>query len=252
MMPKALVAKLIRVLELSPADLSNLEVLTGTSKQATPGEILVREGQTLEAALLIESGWAFRYRMLTDGRRQITNFIVAGDLCDPNAFTTRRADFSLRSMTDTTYSSIRPDQLLDLVNRSPRIGVAFWWVTAHEESMLRAHLMAVGRLAANERIAYLMWELWTRLEAVGLTRGDCFEFPATQELIADAVGLSVVHTNRTLRRLEREGLIRRTGSSIEIRDAVRLREMAHASGKLHLARVPRATEQWLAQEVRAP
>src|SRR5690606_15377086 len=111
-------------------------------------------------------------------------------------------------------------------SRSPRLGAVLWWLEAQEELLLRAHLVAVGRLTAVERVAYLIWELWNRLRQVGLVAGDSFEFPATQEMLADATGLSHVHVSRMLNRLEREGIIRREDHRYRLLDVAALMRMA--------------------------
>jgi CRP-like cAMP-binding protein len=104
-----------------------------------------------------------------------------------------------------------------------------WWLDAQEERQLRDHLLALGRMNAKERIAGLICELWTRMKNVGLDEADGFEWPVTQEVIADATGLSVVHVNRTLRRLERDGIIHRSGHIYQVHNPERLRRIAHAA-----------------------
>lgn len=244
-MPDSLVWKLRRVTALSPGEVKDIHRLCSDVRTAAAEQVLVREGQAVNAALLIHHGWAFRYRLFSDGRRQIVDFLIPGDFCEPNAFTVRNSDFSVQTITEVTYSVTPLRDLLRQLHDSPRIGIAFWWLTAHEEAVLRAHLVAVGRMTAYERIAYLLWEMWKRLDMVRMTASPVFEFPATQEMIADAMGMCLVHANRTLRRLEREDVIRRAGRTIRILDARRLADIAHAAGILHLEHMPLATERWL-------
>lgn len=240
-----LVLKLARVVDLTASEVDALGRLGGPAKRCRVGATLIEAGGRMGAAVLVHAGWAFRHRTLRDGRRQVMDFVLPGDICDPAVFVTPRADFSMQAVTDVSYSLIRPEEVLELVNRSPRIGAALWWAEAHEEAITRAHLVAIGRLSAAERMAYLFWELWTRLRMVNLASGDGFDLPATQELLADAAGLSFVHVSRTLRQLQREGLIRRSHKSWQILDVARLRELAQITGGLHLAPLPRLIQQRL-------
>ncbi len=229
-----LIRKLSRIVELTPADIKALSALGENPRRCAAGHSLIEAGQRMNAAILVLSGWAFRHRTLSDGRRQVMDFVLPGDICEPTVFVTPRAGFSVQSLTELSYSLIRSEDVLELVNRSPRIGAALWWAEAHEEAITRAHLVAVGRLTAYERVAYLLWELWTRLTVVGLAEGNGFAMPASQELIADAAGLSYVHVSRTLRRLERESVIARSNHLWHILDAGRIQHAAQLMDGLHL------------------
>jgi DNA-binding transcriptional regulator LsrR (DeoR family) len=67
-----------------------------------------------------------------------------------------------------------------------------------------------------ERMAHLLLELYSRLSRVGLTTGRRFSVPITQEVFADALGLSVVHINRTLQQLRRERLIEMRAGYVDL------------------------------------
>jgi CRP-like cAMP-binding protein len=246
-MPSPLVLKLTRIVDLGAADIAALGALGGAPRQCAAGLSLVDAGKRMTAAILVHEGWAFRHRTLSDGRRQVLDFVLPGDICDPTVFVTPRADFSMQALTDLSYSLLEAEELVDLVTRSPRIGAALWWAEAHEAAITRAHLVAIGRLSAYERVAYLLWELWTRLRVVNLARGDGFEMPASQELIADAAGLSYVHVSRTLRRLDREGLIRRTRRTWKILDVERIQRVTQITDGLHLTPLSRRIQQRLSR-----
>lgn len=246
-MPLPLVLKLGRIVDLGPADVAALEALGGPPRRCAAGHSLIDAGKRMAAAILVHEGWAFRHRTLTDGRRQVMDFVLPGDICDPAVFVMPRVDFSMQSLTALSYSTVRADDVLDLVARSPRIGAALWWAVAQEAAIIRAHLVAIGRLNAYERVAYLLWELWSRLRAVGLADGDGFEMPASQELIADAAGLSYVHVSRTLRRLDSEGLIRRTHKTWAILDVERIQRITQITDGLALAPVSRRLQQRLSR-----
>ncbi|MCC7259243.1 MAG: Crp/Fnr family transcriptional regulator [Gammaproteobacteria bacterium] len=247
-MPTPLVLKLARVLDLGAADVAALAALGSPSRRCAAGRSLVEAGRRMSAAILVHEGWAVRHRTLADGRRLVLDFVLPGDICDPAVFVTSRADFSMQALTDLRYGLVQSEDVLDLVNRSPRIGAAFWWAEAHEEAITRAHLVAIGRMSAYERVAYLLWELWTRLRVVNLADADGFEAPFGQDVLADAAGLSYVHLSRTLCRLDRDGLIhRRPPHGWRIPDAARLREAMQISDALHLTPLPRRIQQRLSR-----
>jgi CRP-like cAMP-binding protein len=240
-----LVLRLARVVELNAADTAALTALGGQIRHCAAGHSLVDAGERLPAAVLVHQGWAFRHRTLTDGRRQVMDFVLPGDICEPTVFVTPRANFSMQALTELSYSMVPAEDMLALVLRSPRIAAALWWAAAHEAATARAHLIALGRLSAYERVAYLLWELWTRLRAVNLAGGSGFEMPASQELIADLAGLSYVHVSRTLRRLQREGLVRRSHRTWRILDPGRIQRLAQITDGLHLTPLPRRIQQRL-------
>lgn len=224
-----LLARLAQFIEPADADLAALRVLCGKALQAPPGTQLATEGADRQAAILIHEGWAMRHRSLADGRRQIIDFVLPGDFCDPSIFVSRRSDSAVTSITTVRYSPVSQASLLDAVLHSPRLGVYLWWLEAQESALLRAHLFAVGRMRAIERVAYLIWELWARTSLLQPAPRDTFEIPVSQEMLADATGLSVVHICRTLGQLEREAVICRQGHWYEVREPERLRNLAQVS-----------------------
>ena len=143
------------------------------------------------------------------------------------------------------WTLVQPADVLALINRSPRLGAILWWLEAQEELQLRAHLVAVGRLRAIERIAYVIWELWTRLRAVGLVHDHSFELPATQDMLADATGLSHVHVSRMLNRLEKDRVIQRHERTYRILATERLMKIAQIEGQHGVRRLPRRIQSLL-------
>lgn len=223
----ALITRLRRFIALNPAEILSLQALARPLRKAAPNEFLMTQGQTGSIAVLMHQGWAITHRTLEDGRRQILDFVIPGDFCDPSIFVTPVAEFTVTTVTHCIWTPVAGSTLLDLIAESPRIGAMLWWLDAQEESVLRDHLLAIGRMNARERLARLICELWTRMKNVELDLADGFEWPVNQEVIADATGLSVVHVNRTLRRLEREGVIQRSSHVYHIHDPAQLRRIAH-------------------------
>lgn len=242
-----LVLKLARVIDLGAADVAALGALGGPPRRCAAGHSLVEAGRRMPAAILVHEGWAMRHRTLTDGRRLVLDIVLPGDICDPAVFVTPRADFSMQALTPLRYALVQPEAVLELVNGSPRLGAAFWWAEAHVEAITRAHLVALGRMSAYERVAYLLWELWARLRMVELADDDGFDLPVGQDVIADAAGLSYVHLSRTLRRLDREGLVRRRQHRWRILDPARISALAQIGEALHMTPLPRRIQQRLSR-----
>ncbi len=234
----ALVLKLRQFVELSSEEAAILGALGTPRRRLPPGETLVEQGAGPVAAVLLHDGWAIRHRTLRDGRRQIIDFLLPGDLCDPSSFVTTRADFSVTAISPVTCASVEAQEVLALLTRSPRLGAMLWWLESQEEFVMRAHLVAVGRLSAYERVAYLIWELWTRLRAVHRAHDHSFEMQATQDMIADATGLSQVHVSRTLNRLERAGVIQRAERQYRILEPAQLMALAQVDEQRVSSRLP--------------
>ncbi|HKJ10398.1 MAG TPA: Crp/Fnr family transcriptional regulator [Gammaproteobacteria bacterium] len=239
-MEHPLIRKLRYFMDFNDSETSALQTLSEMQNPFVSGDTLVTtEQETGSGTMLLNRGWAARYRILSDGRRQILNFLLPGDFLDPTGFVTQKADYSVEAVTDGSVSAVNTDALFRLFDNSTRIAAAFWWNSAHEAAIARAHLVAVGRQNAYERIAYLLWELWARLRVIGAADQHAFQFPGTQTMISDALGLSNVHTSRTLTRLRAKGLIHIEGRRIEILDVNGLKAIAEVGGtELHLNGAP--------------
>jgi CRP-like cAMP-binding protein len=207
-MANALTRRLEEYTALSHEDRAELEGLAALSTHTIPPRRdLIRQGDTPRSVYLILEGWACHYRALEDGRRQIVDFAVPGDLCDLNLFILDKMDHSIAAITRLKVAEIGREVLHRVVTNSPNITTALWWQELVSKSILREWIVNVGQRCASERIAHLMCEMFLRMESVGLTNGSSCDFPPTQQDIADATGLTSVHVNRTLQELRRQGLI---------------------------------------------
>jgi CRP-like cAMP-binding protein len=170
------------------------------------GGALVRENQLNAQLFTVYSGWAFRYKSLSDGRRQILNFLLPGDLVGLQQEFGEVSTHGIEALTDCTLCVFQNDSLWDVFREHPRLGYDITWLSAHEESHVDDNLLTTGRRNATERVAMLLMHLYQRLERIGLVEDGTVAFPLNQQHIADALGLSLVHTNKTLRRLSLLGL----------------------------------------------
>ncbi len=192
---------------------------------------LIHEGQTDAPLYTLLSGWAFRYKTLSDGRRQILNFLLAGDFIGVQQKMGDAAAHGVVTLTDAVLCVFQRDALWQLHRQSPSMGFNITWLTAHEESLVDDTLLSVGRRSAEERIATLLILLFKRAAALQADGGAAgVPFPLTQQHVADGLGLSLVHTNKTLRRLERRGLHAIRDGRLFLRDAKALARLADLFG----------------------
>ncbi len=191
---------------------------------------LIREGDAPDCVYLILEGWGYHYRTLKDGRMQIVDFAIPGDLCDLNLFILDRMDHSIGALTQLCVAQIERDVLRRTIRNHPNITTALWWQELVSKSIHREWILNLGQRSALERIAHLMCEMFVRLESVGLTQGNSCAFPPTQPDLADATGLTAVHVNRTLQELRRLGLIALDKQRLTIPDMKALQTVGLFSG----------------------
>ena len=191
---------------LKPEVLDFIESFRTETLSVAAGETLVHEGQSNVRLFTLFSGWAFRYKTLSDGRRQILNFLLPGDLVGLQQEFGEASTHGVEALADCFLCVFQGDSLWAVFREHPRLGYDITWLAAHEESHVDDSLVTTGRRNATERVAMLLMHLYRRLDRIGLAEDGSVPFPLTQQHIADALGLSLVHTNKTLRRLALLGL----------------------------------------------
>jgi CRP-like cAMP-binding protein len=233
-----LVTKLGRFVRLASADAAMIERISAKRvRNFEPHEDIIHEGDRPEHINLILSGWACRYKVLEDGRRQVIAFFLPGDLCDLNVFVLRHMDHSIGTITAVTLSEITRDSFDELMMSHPRVTQALWWESLVNTATQREWAVNLGQRDATERLAHLFCELFLRLKSSGLARGDTVDMPLTQVELGDATGLSAVHVNRTLQELRSSGLIVLKGRTLTIPDFEALKAVALFNANyLHLDR----------------
>lgn len=165
------------------------------------GSSFLWQGASSEHLYTVLSGWAFRYKMLDDGRRQILNYALPADLVGLQGTVMREMEHSVEALTNVVLCVFPRSKLWDLYTRFPSLAFDLTWLASREERMIDENLLSVGRRSATERIAYLLLHLFVRADEAGLVSAGTVEFPFTQQHLADTLGMSLVHTNKTLRRL---------------------------------------------------
>ncbi len=203
----ALIARLRYYSDLGDDDRAALAQLRTTIRRFGANSEIIATGQRLDAVLVMREGWAARFKLLEDGRRQILNILLPGDIFDLQVLVAAEADHGVVTVTEGSAYAVAPQMLRDTLARSGALTMAFWWTQVQEEAFLREQIVRNGRQTAQERIGHLLLELQRRAQIVHEAEGDSLRLPLTQTQIADTLGLTPIHTNRVLRRLVRAGYV---------------------------------------------
>jgi CRP-like cAMP-binding protein len=187
---------------------------------------VVTEGEKYDSLLILIEGVLIRYRILRDGRRQIVNIVLPGDFAGVHGCVFESALFSVRTLTQATVAVVPLSRLGALVDTHPRLAAKLLWSFSDEGAIYAERLIAVGRRSALERVAHFLLELLVRLQAVGLADERSYRIPLTQELIADALGLSIPHVNRVFRQLRSEDLVVIEDQRVIVKDIRALSSLA--------------------------
>ncbi len=187
---------------------------------------IVTPGHNVDHACLVVTGLAGRFDLDAEGRRQITAFHLPGDMCDLHSVPSPHTGWGISALVPTTILRIPHAELRRLVSQSNALALALWRDSVVDASILAKWLAIFAHKTATARLAHLLCEMGIRMETVGLGAKTHFQFAATQEQLADTLGLTTVHVNRTLQGLRKDGLVKSVGQVIEILDWPRLAEIA--------------------------
>jgi CRP/FNR family transcriptional regulator, anaerobic regulatory protein len=190
------------------------------------GTSILLQGTNSAHLYTVLSGWAFRYKMLADGRRQILNYALPSDFLGLQGSVNDEMQHSVEALTDMILCVFPREKLWQLYRDYPTLAFDLTWLAAREEQILDENLLSIGRRTAMERLAYLLLVVFERAEEVGLTKGNSLQLPFTQQHVADTLGMSLVHTNKTLRRLSATKTLRWKDRRFEILDRDELARIA--------------------------
>lgn len=186
------------------------------------GGHIVREGEACKELFTLFDGWAFSYKLLSDGRRQIVKVHLPGDFLGFQADLGGPSVCSIEALTDTVVCVFPRPNMMHMFQEQPKLGISLVWMTASDQMMNHEHLTSMGRRPARERLAQLLLELFIRVRDRTGSRDDSIYFPMTQEHLADTTGLTSIHVNRTLKELRQEGLLDITRRRLTIADIQRV------------------------------
>ena len=231
------IRKLKNGADLSAEECRVLEDAASDVREIGPRQTLIQEGTRPENVHLLVEGWACRDKYLEDGSRQIMAFLVPGDFCDLHVAILGEMDHNIVTLSPCKVALIPDHTIEELTSKHPNINRALWWATLVDEGTLREWLVNLGRRSADQRMAHIFCELLMRLQSVDLADQNSFTLPITQEELADTLGMSTVHANRTLHQLRSDGLITLTARKLVIDDLDRLKAYAEFDPNyLHLAK----------------
>ncbi len=231
------VARLQSFADFTAADLNSLRALLDCEQRVKKRRDLVLEGDVFCKLGFVKDGFAVRYKLLRNGKRQILSFLLPGDVVGlPGSFLDR-AVHSVVAVTDMVVEMCTVDAFAALCCRRPKFGLALSWLAAQDAALYAERVIDIGRRTPTERLAHFLLETHARLAAVGRAEISAFELPVTQEMISDALGLSVPHLNRTLAQLRAERLIAVNERRIAIIDRPAMERLAQFQA-VRPARIP--------------
>ena len=208
---------------------------------SNPSADIKAAGSSPRRSTILIEGVACLYERLENGGRQIFSFQYPGDFCDLNRhlLPTTNNEVAIAAITRCTVGTISHSDLEQLVERYPSLGLALWRAAMLEASILRKRLLSIGRQSALERVAHLLCEQLARREAAGI---DNNSIPLSQLDLADAVGLSIVHVNRTFKELQRQNLLSKDGRTMKVVDRRGLARLAAFDG--NYLNMPQLLARW--------
>jgi CRP-like cAMP-binding protein len=232
-------ARLRHYIGLSDSDLHSLWRLIEGDLTVAKRRDLVVDGYEYRKLCFVEDGFAARYKLLRDGRRQIVNFVLPGDVVGlPGSFV-EKARYSVIAVTDLKLQVCPINSYVQLCYSRPQFGLALSWLAIEESLICAEHAINIGRRTPIERLSHFLLEMHSRLAMVGRASDKGFDLPLSQEIISDALGLSVPHLNRTLAKLRAQGLITLNGRHVRFADVKALELLGHFQ-PFDLTRVPPA------------
>ena len=203
---------------------------------APAGTTILEEGEHNERLFTVLSGWVFRYRTLEGDRRQIINYGLPGDFLGLQATIDDVMSHGIETLTDVTLCHFDRQKLWTLYADHPRLAFDMTWLAARQERSFEEQLLTLGQRTAFERIAYLLWHLFDRARDVGLVRDNMVSLPVRQQHIADTLGLSLVHTNKTLQKIREDGAIDIQDRCLHVHDEARLIRLGRIDTSLSSSR----------------
>lgn len=219
-------ANLAGLVRMSEEELAGLTHLVKGLNRYEAGAAVLEEGAPADTLVVIMSGIAYRYSRLANGRRQITAFLVPGDICDYRFLSSGHVGQHVLALSQVTVARMQAESFVAASERFPVLMRAVLAANAVDEAIGREWMISLGQRNALQRMAHLLCELELRLRRVGLVDKGTFHFPATQTDLGDALGLSSVHVNRTLQELRRMHLISMSKGIVTLNDTASLRRLA--------------------------
>lgn len=226
--------------EISTVEEAALRGAVGDVRDLPSDKTFIRSGQELEESTLLMDGLICRYKDLRDGQRQIMELHVAGDFADLHSLLLKRLDHNVMTLTRVRVAMVPHENLKKITRDHPHLTRVLWFSTVLDAAIHREWMLSLGRRSALSRTAHFFCEMRIRLGMVGLAEEASYQLPITQIDLAECLGLTSVHINRTLKELRERGLVEFRSSRVTIQDLPGLERVAEFDpAYLHLEHRPR-------------
>ncbi|NUR44753.1 MAG: Crp/Fnr family transcriptional regulator [Sphingomonas sp.] len=212
--------------DISAEEAAAMRAAVSGSFDVRADRLAVRQGEIMDHSMILLSGIAARRKDMRDGRRQYTELHVPGDFTDLHSFTLKYLEHDIVALSDCSFALVPHENLKKITERHPHLTRVLWFSTNVDASIHREWVVSLGSRSAIARMAHLFCEMYVRLEMVGLTRGDSYDLPISQQELGEMLGITSVHSNRTLQQLRKRGLIDFAGGLVTIRDVAALKQIA--------------------------
>ena len=226
--------------DISAEEEAAIRAAVGEVDRIAAHRTLIRAWKPIHESTLLLKGWTARVKDLESGERQITEINLPGDFVDLHSFTLKELDHDVVALTDCEFVPVPHEKLEAITVDFPHLTRVYWFSTDLDAAIHREWMLSAGRRTAIGRVAHLFCELLVRLEVTGCVEDNSYEFPLTQVQLADCLGLTAVHVNRTLQELRRQGLIELREKRLRILNVPELKRIAEFDpGYLYLKKQPR-------------
>lgn len=211
--------------EISAAEEAAIRGTLGETRSVPANRTIIPAWQPVGESTLLLKGWTARARYLANGERQFTEINIAGDFIDLHSFTLKKLDHEVVTLTPCELVPVPHERLREITAKFPHLARVYWFSTSLDAAIIREWTVSTGRRSAIARVAHLFCELLVRLEIAGCVEDNSYDFPLTQIQVADCVGLTSVHANRTIQELRKRGLIDLRDRRLRILDLPELRRV---------------------------
>jgi CRP-like cAMP-binding protein len=222
----AFLAKLRARDDISPAEEAAISGAVADVQTVPDRHVLIRRKEELTVSTLLLEGWMARARDLRAGHRQVTELHVPGDFVDLHSFTLKHLDHEVITLSPCRVAVVPHENLRKITEEHPHLTRVLWLMTDIDAAIHREWAVSVARRSAMSRVAHLMCELLLRLQVIGRASDASYEFPLSQAEVSECLGLTSVHTNRTLQDMRRSGLIDLVPGRLTILDVDALKKIA--------------------------
>lgn len=187
---------------------------------------LYKQGETRRRVMVLRDGWAIRFALMPDGRRQILSILLPGDIAGGEFLMRGEVRIPAQAITPVRYCAFEAGDLREVAKDDPDLVWTFADICFSGHEAVEARLVDLGRRNAEQRIARLLIEIHGRLAKRGLANGNTIPFPLRQQIIADALGLTQVHVSRVMTSMRDRDIIRLSAGFLTILDMDLLNEIA--------------------------